>query len=185
MANNVETRYFFGDKRFLVIRKKSLEGVVSYQGKVIVPVEYDRVIDCYFEDMNGILYTYVIAEKKDKVHIWLLSSEKNLMNPLVKFECDEIFHHDGFEGFWIIKRGDKSGVVDKEFKVIIPTLYDKIEYELLEGFKVLLNGKWGFIDLDYKIIFKCEFEDIDVLGANIFNVKCDGNLEHFIIVKYE
>lgn len=178
MKKDVVASFFSEDERFLVMRKNKKMGVISNEGKVIVPIEYDCIKDLYYDD-DGKITTYVVAEKDGKVDIWLISSDINqpvsLVKPQLKVVCDSYDYIDDLSyGFLVIKCGNKYGAVDKNLDMILPTVYDRLDYYLYCGFKAKLHGKWGFINESGKTIIPIRFDEVVVEFIDEYKVKFNG-----------
>ena len=131
-----------GWKRVLLI-KPNKWGFVNDQNKIMIPFEYDFVNP--FE--NGLAY----AKNNGK--------EFFITNRNLKLAGD--YDEAGIFTFGLapVSKNKKWGFIDENGKLVIPMLYDSVEYFTQNGLSaVKRNGKSGFIDRHGKefLLYYCE-----------------------------
>lgn len=108
-------------KTFDIEKRNGKWGIVDMNDKVIVPFEYDTIIQA---DMNG----YIVAQKnskfgvideQNKIIIPFLYSKIHLYGKTNRLVFDE-------EGYLQAQRNGKWGIVDINNKIIIPFEYDDV-----------------------------------------------------------
>ena len=85
---------------------------------------------------------------------------------------EELFYH---EGFFLVAKNDKYGIIDKSRKIVIPLIYDDYLTESKSKFLTACkNDKYGLIDLDNNVIIPFEYDVIrDYLPESLI-VKKNG-----------
>ena len=122
-----------GWKRVLLI-KPNKWGFVNDQNKIMIPFEYDFVNP--FE--NGLAYA-----KSNGKEFFITTRNLKLSGD---YDEARIFTF----GLAPVSKNKKWGFIDEKGKLVIPMLYDSVEYFTLNGLSaVKRNGKSGFIDLNY------------------------------------
>jgi hypothetical protein len=149
---------FFKDG-LLNVRIKGKWGSVNRYGEVVIKPEFDEIIH-----WNESGYRIVKINKK----YGFIDKEGKLSPSLF----DEI-NWDEFSGSKpaIVRIGQKYGFVDDTGKVIVKIKYDAAErfMEKISGGDdsnvlggVKLNGLWGVVDKKGKMVYKPQFEDVDI-----------------------
>ena len=177
------------------------KGVVSLDGNIVIPCKYEKVkcIDnrnipyCYYGSINNQTDFYTTQGKKafsvtDLEKISYLRREKgrcffeitnkdglsglaDSLGVMLPFLYTKILAHD--ENYLWVDKGEKSGVVDFNNKVILPIIYDYVPI-IDNCFVVVKDGKYGVIAMDGRTqILPCEYEQVKVDGE-IFRIKRDG-----------
>ena len=132
------TNYVYADEvydsnrdKVVAIKKDGLYGLVDFNGKEIVPLQYDRVFS--FSEERAIV-------KKGEFHGVIDKTGKEIVPP----KYDDIFNFR--EGKAIVKKGGLYGVIDKTGKEIIPCKYNNIQF-VGKG-EVVCNekGRWSFVN---------------------------------------
>ena len=83
--------------------------------------------------------------------------------------------YDFEDGYAVVQNANRRyGVIDKKFNEFIPYEYQEIFQK--EGFSVKLNGKWGFIDINRKIIHPCVYDERIWFDNGFAFVQKDGVL---------
>lgn len=64
---------------------------------------------------------------------------------------------------YLLKKDDKQGLADKDFKVIIPCEYDDVDVHGLQSWKLIMvekNGKKGAINRQNQVIIPIQYDDL-------------------------
>lgn len=134
-------------------------GYCDKYGNVIVPCIYDNV---------GRFSEGFAAVKKTN---WAYINKNGY--PITKFEFYDAYDFE--DGYAIVQNANrKYGVVDTSFNEFIPYEYQEIFQH--EGFSVKSNGKWGFMDLNRKIIHPCVYDNRILFKEGFAFVRKDGVL---------
>lgn len=109
-----------------------------------------------------------LVRKADKMVRESKQSGKAILYGNVRME-------DDFDTFYEEVDGDeKEGIKDKAGKIIIPAIYDDIDYVKGGIFIVELNDKYGLYQYYSGQITPVMYDDIEELGEDMFKVKKDG-----------
>lgn len=125
---------------------------------------------------------YPAKNKKDK---WGYLNENG--DKVIDYKYDEANNFSN--GIAIVKKGDNLGVIGTNGKEIIPIKYNLIEKHNDRIFRVAANGKvkdgvlmdekYGFVDVDGKVLLKPEYEEIGQFKNGLAFIK-KGNLYGYI-----
>ena len=97
------------------------------------------------------------------------------MKEVIPFEYNQIDYSD-YKGCVLVKKGNKWGLLDDQFKEVIKTEYDWISIQL-PIIKVKNNNKWGAFDLNLKPIIPIENESIKLIGDNKIQIEKNGQIK--------
>lgn len=138
---------YFLNSSIIVNRKKN--NIYDLNGSKLIP--FDDIINV-FGYYNG----WVRIEKKDGKRGFFNIETKKLSD--FSYENAELEKYISSEGFSAVKINGKYGFVDNFGKLVIPAIYEKVDY-FCEGLApVLLKNKWGFIDKTGKLVIPAKFE---------------------------
>ena len=192
--------YKFGYSDSLyTVQSGELFGIVTHQGKTVLPMIYSDFD--YFYDMPGVIKAKTINE-----YYQLFDYQGNSLTPVYQY----IDNND--RGF-VVQQGGLKGMIDKNYKTIIPikyrelddlnngkfmvqdmflkyylidlngkpvgtTLYDEMnaerssnDYSKTIGFNVTLKGKEGYLDENLNTIIPTAYKDLSV-----FDIGCDTKM---------
>ena len=124
-----------------IAKKNGKFGVINNQNKEIFPFIYDEIIE--LDDVENIENTFILSNKtEDKlvnINGKTLLSGYQLIHPI-------FYDHSKF----IVKKGNKFGIVDLQNKILLPISYDEIsdwvEYGPENRHIVKRNGKFGMVE---------------------------------------
>jgi hypothetical protein len=114
----------YGD--FSIVSRAGKKGVVSEDGKVIIPIAYDEI---RYDKRNGIFF---IA----KGNKWGLANKKGKIFVPLKYDYLTTF----CKGLIVVKSNDKFGLMDKTGKIIVYPKYDMlglVEESNDEGYRII------------------------------------------------
>lgn len=120
-------------------------GFIDRNGKIVVPIQYDLI--------TGIHNGWAVFKREE--HQGLINAkgeEKKFVHE--KYDLRGYF----YEGSIIFQHYKKMGIMDANFKVIIPPNYDYLGNfkEGLVRFK--LGNKWGFLDQKGNVVIEAKFD---------------------------
>ncbi len=109
------------------------------------------------------------------------------------------YKYDEAEGFVKgrakVKKGNNYGYINEKGKTVVPikyqelTPFDAYSYRAATDGKVkdgvLLDEKWGFIDLDGKPLLKCEYQEVGEFGSNGLAYVCKDGKYGYINRRFE
>jgi hypothetical protein len=151
------------DSRFYKVKSGGVWGVSDYDGKNIIPPQYDNIKVEIAKRNEGPIY---FVQNKS---LWgAVDSTGASMIPIEYGNIELLFINDSKYQFKVARDG-LYGVIDKEGKQIIECKYDDIT-RMKEGFKyqykLTSNHLSGIADTDGKQIIECKYNEIDVIRAN-------------------
>lgn len=159
-------------------------GVVNYQGKTVVPFNYEWMNEYVYNDnmifvQNGKKKGFVNTSNQivvamryelcpmtlgpknlvaDENYTWFVNEKFESISP--KYQALE---REG--DVYFFKQNYKWGVMDLDMKVIVPNIYTSIEYgprlkadPSFKCYYAVKNGKYGLISLTNEIIVPFEYE---------------------------
>ena len=144
-----------------VITQNGQFGMEDDNGKIIIPVEYEKIQKNSHGDFQ--------LKKHGK---WGAANETGHI--YIPCEYDEEFDLEEKSG-WVKKAG-KWGVINKKNKVVIPFEYEEIHLltQALKRGIAKKGGKWGEVDMENNtVIIPFEYEDLipDILTQALFAKK--------------
>lgn len=143
----------------LIANKGGKYGLINWSELVILPLEYD-----YVDRINWPLFVI----KKDGKH-GLANIDGRIVAPAV-FDSLGNF---GLDYFTWIKQSGKYGFVSKSGQ-IIPAVYDAVG-NFSEGLgAVRVNGKWGYVNEEGKLVTPCTFEKAWKYSSGLAKVMIGG-----------
>ena len=123
-----------------------------------------------FKDYNNEIRYSIIEADGDFLHVYSSS-----------YDSHSLLSKDGFI---VVEKDGKTGVMDVNRKIIIPLIYDDIPFDSDEPLfhddlvKVEINGKIGFIDKNQKVVIspKFEWDEIKNFSEGLVPFQNDNNL---------
>ena len=134
-------------------------GLLDKNGNVVVDFKYSNPVQEWGEN-------FIITLEKEisgETHLTYFIMDKN-KNIHAELNFDEICLCSQYA---IVTRNNINGVIDSNFKTIIP-----FEYEFLGAISsdkfmnALKDGKWGVIDFNGNVILDFMFDNIDIEQVN-------------------
>jgi tetratricopeptide (TPR) repeat protein len=134
--------------------------------------KFKKVSDTAFTD-KSMMGSNIFIVTQDKVR-WGFLDETGLKTPL---EYDKQINRFN-NGLITIKKNGKSGVMDENYKLIVPCEYDEVEYSKLpKNIRVKKKEKYGIYNLAGKNVVPCEADFITEADYNGFFIyKKNGKL---------
>lgn len=163
-----EAKGSFGMDNLYYVTKNGKKGMYSYSHQ-------KELIPCQFEDLEVLSWEInnneakvAIVKENGKMRIW--QGDK-----LLDGTYDSVEKLPGYIGYFIVKIGDKKGVVGFEN---VACEFDDIKKER-KGYTVTLNNKEGYYD-GGKLIVPCEYSNTKLIELRIIE---DNKANHFYYVK--
>lgn len=145
-----------------IVRIDGKEGVMDYDGEVIVPLTYERLYDYGSWDHLGVL-------QNGRAGILDLEKNKILVTPAHEIIFSSHIHEDGEKlRFLTINKG-KFGLVNKRGRTLLPPTYDGITTWVEhgpDGHFVLLNNKVGLIDYNGRTLVSPIYDELATTSTN-------------------
>ena len=180
------------------VRKGKRWGVLSRKGEELVPCKYDT-LECwqelhfgftYYEvKENGLagvwdveegvmitpcLYDEVTMRSWDAEYMkvckdgkWGLHHKNVYVNP----QFDEVTDSYADEATFLVRKGDKVGVIDTTGAWVIEPKYDDFNYARVDCYPFKRDGKWGVVDDKGKEVLPFKYDDL-VSGCDKWELRC-------------
>ena len=153
----------------IIVTKNDKKGLFKPNGEVVIPVEYSD-INTFFDNLIVVL--------NYKKRMLVDYNGKILNNNLCDFEnFYSIFNSKELAMFY---NKQKYGLIDNKGSIILPAIYNYIEYYTKDFSKIYLSDKVGYIDKTGEIIVPIEYDDAIAIDSenngldNYFWVKKNG-----------
>ena len=131
--------------QLFIVQKNSKQGVISLEGKQILPVEYDYVL-C---EKNRITTT-----KGENVQIYNINGEKQ------SSQYDNIIETSNENYIITIDDNENFGIVNKNAQELVPNKYQYLEYAYDTYFIATENGKVGVINIADETVIEFKYNII-------------------------
>ena len=140
------------DHNLLRAKKDGLYGLIDHDNNTVIPIEFTK--------LTTVAIRNVIAHKNDKVGVYRMDG--TLQIPII-YDSIVIEHayDKNFSGLYIVRSGDKWGVLNYKNEVIIPTIFDEIELFYSRYFRVRKDNKYGVLHYDGKVIEATKYDAIE------------------------
>lgn len=134
---------------YLVITENEKWGCINYEGKLKIPIKYDRITDFY----GG----YALAKRDNEIFVLNKEGTEFLVNTT---KIKEIRHFS--EGMGVIEvKGGNWGFVDSTGNIAIVPQYDGVGYFMAGlAWARSQNGKIGFINKKGDWVIKPQFDAV-------------------------
>jgi hypothetical protein len=152
-------------KNRFIVKQHNLYGVIDYSQKILIPIEYDLIVD------NGTGY---LIQKNGKCGY--ANSEGNVIVPPVYEKLNKVEDEDAF----YIYENHQWGVLSYDLKVLIRPQFDSItfDYQKMHLYKIMKGDLIGLADLSGKILIppgKYEFITKNIDESICFVLDQDKN----------
>ena len=128
-----------------IVQKDSKQGVISLEGKEILPIEYDYIL------LTG---SKITAKRGESTEIYNKKGDKERTQYENSIETAN-------ENYTItMDNEERFGVANKDGQTLIKNQYQYIEYAFDNYFIVTQNGKVGVIDINRGIIINFQYDII-------------------------
>lgn len=157
--------------------KDSLYGVITKEGKDIVPMIY--------ESAEHLRNDRVAFYQQKKIRLVYDPEEKRSYSPkeydYARLESYE-FHNDPENrttaGYYSVRKDGKFGFIDASYREVLPPVYDYCEPVFHNGLtRVCRDKKWGFIDTTCREVIPCVYEDATDFYMGLARVVLDGEVQ--------
>lgn len=141
---------------YIIATSNNKSGIFDLKGKVLLPLEYT---------FYNVYHNVVFCSKDFRCYLL------NMGNPSqpIKLENIDSFKERRFGiindqiGFQIFKRGDKYGVVSYKAEVVVPPVYDDLQYIYETGeFIAKQNGRYGIVNTEGKLTEIIEYDSATI-----------------------
>jgi hypothetical protein len=153
-----------GHVEFKIGNKK---GLANNRGKILLPAEFDDIMmendTCFFVLKNHKVYAF----HKSKRRLYLLPYE-------------DMGHFYGLDNMILVRKKGKYGLVDLNFRTVLPVIYEDISWLQDDVLLVKSKGKCGIIDIQGKIWVPFKYDDITDTPLNNYFIVEKGGLKGLI-----
>jgi len=172
---------FLQSNYFLVVTLNGLKGAFDENGNILAPVKY-KALEIFDVD------SYKAVEKQ----LWgVVRNDQSMILPFVYESIEKIsdiqFGDDRIKKseYYIVKKKEKTGVVDRENKTVIKFDYDEItsprKCSCALEFLVRKNGLVGIMDEKGNMLAPVNYSSIEPFGAaTVTKVKTTSGKEGYI-----
>ncbi len=134
-----------------VVEKNGKYGIINKETlDLIIPLDYDDLEVCFYDE------THFIVKKNGKYGI--IDNNLKIIVPLEYDKFSNWVEYGPKEHF--VEKNGKEGLISREGKTVIPTVYDKIYVDNGTLIKVKINGVYGTITWNNKIVHPVQYEQI-------------------------
>lgn len=142
-------------KGLVQLKRNGKEWLINSDGKVLVSDA---------QEMGT--YEYGMSYVKNKKP-GFFDFHYNLVIPPIysKIEYDYYAYYDHYH--ITVKQGNLCGAYDTSDKVVVPVIYEELEYSSL-GIKFKKAGKWGIMSYDHKVIIPAVYSKIGYTDTTCF-----------------
>lgn len=185
---------------YSVVKQDTLYGIIDPTNKFAVKLEYQNIVRNYFTNPYFGLKLAgkwtVLASKMDKVSddkfdTLFINDTTTFMRVVVDnkykyynllkgtYSLNQSFTsaNEFRNGMALVSNDGKFGIINEKGEILVPTAYEAIDYEYLNGkyiFYVKNNGKWGVQTSDGKFLLPCEYELLVTSEGKFFKAKKGG-----------
>ena len=132
-------------------------GLLDRNGNVVLDFKYSYPV----HEWCGNFKIMIDNEISGETHFFIMDKDKNIHAEL---NFDDINTHSQYA---IVAKNNMYGVIDSNFKTIIPLEYENLNAISSDKFmSALKDGKWGVLDFNGNIILDFMFDNIDIEQVN-------------------
>ncbi len=181
----------FHDHIVISCKSEHCSGVLSGDGAIIIPLEYDEVFylgGSYYKAKKSLYKDKIVRLIRGKQVFkeyysspWgLLSSDGKVILSFEFEDIDFIEEHDSY----IVMKDGKKGIMDDEFNLRVPYRYEdiaslgksyyKVRADIGGGEQVSAAQKWGIISDSGDVVIPFEYDEIGDLFYGFFTIRQNG-----------
>lgn len=164
IENKDSNNILWYEEEVLRVKKDNKYGLIDYNGKEILPTEYDSI-----EALEGVKNSIVI-KKEEKLGLC-----DNQGNIIIEPEYKEIkaIGDDYKNGYIVVNSDNKYGLIDFTKQVILETKYDEIKTVAATNIYIVKeDGKLKAINKDLETLVENKFDDVkQIANGNLVFVK--------------
>ena len=142
------------EQKIFVLKNYSTDLIHNFAGKVLVS-GYE--IGGYYSNIKEVIV------KNDKSEWGLIDLDGKIIIPFSDTEISD------WGDFFLLEKNGKRGIMDSNGKMIIPMIYEYIDYPYYDTFVVTTNGKKGLINKFNRFVIEPKYDDLDnFLGDRLY-----------------
>lgn len=165
----------------LIVEKEGKYGVINIKGVTLVEPQYEIIkVDGYYTEENGYKKAgYIVGTKTEEGYRYGYVDVNG--NTLLETEFNEILRVSNIKDdnniYFIASKNGQYGLY-KNSSSILNTEYQSIEYNQTNNiFVIEKSRKFGFTDINGKIIVGTNYAQIDITGKYIYAKPKQGETE--------
>ena len=165
----------------MLTKKDGKYGVINQKGYKVIENEYDKIeVDGYFNEET--LYKdsgYIVGKKTGEGYRYgYITSKGEKYFECIYNDLQRILEiNDAGKIYLLAAENGRYGVF-KNKENIIKNEYQSIIYDMTSSVFTVLKGRnFGVIAKDGKELLKCEYQEIDIKGKNIYARTKEGKVE--------
>lgn len=164
IENKDSNNILWYEEEVLKVKKDGKYGLIDYNGKEILPTEYDSI-----EALEGVKNSLIIKKEE---RVGLCDNQGNI---IIEPEYKEIkaIGNDYKNGYVVVNSDNKYGLVDFTKQVILETKYEEVKPVVASNIYIVKeDGKLKAINKDLETLVENKFDDVKQLNSeNIVFVK--------------
>lgn len=167
----------------LLVKKDEKYGILNSDGKMVIELQYDNISsDGYCSENDLYQKTGYIVSKKtaDGIDFGYINNKGNLLLDTKYESIERAFEYEEDNIYLIAMQKGKKGIFKNKKKMIDLNFQDITYSDRSNIFIVNKNGKYGFYNLNGKIVLKPEYNNYSIAG-NYISVEKDNKKELFDI----
>lgn len=161
--HEVNRSYMFFEN-LAMVRRKGKYGFINKKGQTVVPFKYDFAWH-FSEGLAKVekdgKYGFINAKGQEVIPIQFTDFEIELKNEVTQEVKKDFYDATGYfqNGFAVVSRNNKMGIVNKAGKVVVPIRYDFVN-NFSEG-KALVRNNWeyGYVNQEGKVTVNVQFDN--------------------------
>lgn len=164
IENKDSNNILWYEEDVLRVKKDNKYGLIDYNGKEILPTQYDSI-----EALEGVKNSLIIKKEE---RVGLCDNQGNI---IIEPEYKEIkaIGNDYKNGYVVVNSDNKYGLVDFTKQVILETKYEEVKPVVASNIYIVKeDGKLKAINKDLETLVENKFDDVKQLNSeNIVFVK--------------
>lgn len=144
-----EDIFYNVENDLLIVQKNSKQGVMNFEGKIIVPIEYSNII---------ISSGYINAQKDGEVELFDTQGNLQQLNGYIS-----ICQIENTEYFIGITKNDEYKIIDKNGVLLTKQIYQNIKNIDGNNFIVQKENKYGIIDINENVRVNFDYDVMQIL----------------------
>lgn len=160
-----------------IVKKNNKFGLINHNGKIIADIKYDA-IDKFQEG------TAIIKTKVNGKDMYGIINNKGV--EIVPCNYDRLYndlYENNNRNLILARKDKKAGVLNRKGEIVIPFVYEDVNFFSCSMAPVKQNGKWGYVNTAGKLVIPCIYEFADVFVAFKQWAKVDKGNETLYINK--
>lgn len=151
--NNINQEIFIISSEYLKIRRNNKYGIVNILGMVLIPFEFDRIIEFQTSDSVPVsLFLLLKQVANNKFKVGLAASDGTILINADTY--DFISPFKSFDGYSIFILDGKRGLLNKNNVIVLPNEYDDIRIGTGSKFVCKKNNVYYLFDANTQTLIE-------------------------------